>query len=97
MTVHLIQRPGERKGSKSKHRSRNSIGSHGSIKDMGLQHKIIDKMFFCMKPNSRLGVFFLISVFIETMDILSSTFNIWLMMKTGFAVEGSLFLLLKVA
>ena len=64
---------------------------------LGFLHLVIDKMFFCMKPNSRLGVFFLISVFIETMDILSSTFNIWLMMKTGFAVEGSLFLLLKVA
>ena len=96
MTVHLIQRPGERKGSKSKHRSKNSIGSHGSIKDMGLQHKIIDKMFFCMDRNSRIGLFFSTGVVIEVLGLVSLVSTIMLLIKIGFPLQAVILLLLSV-
>ena len=96
MTVHLIQRPGERKGSKSKHRSRNSIGFHGSIKDMGLQHKIIDKMFFCMDRNSRIGLFFSTGVVIEVLGLVSLVSTIMLLIKIGFPLQAVILLLLSV-
>ena len=86
----------ERKGSKSKHRSRNSIGSHGSIKDMGLQHKIIDKMFFCMDRNSRIGLFFSTGVVIEVLGLVSLVSTIMLLIKIGFPLQAVILLLLSV-
>merc|ERR1712062_497750 len=86
---------GEREGSKSKHRSRNSIGSHGSIKDMGLQRKIIDKMFFCMDRNSRIGLFFSTGVVIEVLGLVSLVSTIMLLIKIGFPLQAVILLLLS--
>ena len=95
MTVHIlfIQRPG-RNG--SKRRSRNSFGSHGSIKHMGLQHKIIDKIFFCMGRNSRIGVFLSIAVTTEVLGLVSLVSTIMLLIKIGFPLQGVILLLLSV-
>ena len=95
MTVHIlfIQRPG-RNG--SKRRSRNSFGSHGSIKDMGLQHKIIDKMLFCMGRNSRIGVFLSIEVTTEVLGLVSLVSTIMLLIKIGFPLQAVILLLLSV-
>ena len=48
----------------------------GTISDMGLLHQIINKIFFCMKSDTRLGVFLLLTMFKEVFDLLSLSSNI---------------------
>ena len=90
----FMQRPAGRKG--SKRRSRNSFGSYGSIKDMGLLQKIIDKIFFCMSRNSRIGLFLSIGVVTELIGLLSLILTIMLLLLTGFPLHAVLLLLLSV-
>ena len=87
------------KGSKKSERSpRKSLlsGDLGKIKDLGFQQKTIDKLLFCMKEDSRLGVFFLVTTIQEIVGLVSEASTIVMMIKTGFYVEGLLLLLLKV-
>ena len=53
-------------------------------------------MLFCMKEDSRLSVFFLVTTTQEIVGLLSEASTIVMMIKTGFSGEGLLLLLLKV-
>ena len=75
--------------------SREGDRDYGSIKSLGFVEKVISKTFFCMKPRARIGVFFLLTLLQEVVGLISGISTIWLMMKTGFAVEGSLLLLVQ--
>ena len=68
---------------------------YGSIKTLGFTEKVINKTFFCMEPRARIGVFFLLTMIQEMTGLISMISTIWLMMGTGFAVEGSLLLLVQ--
>ena len=63
---------------------------YGSIKELGFVQKVIDKTLFCMKPRARLGVFFLVTILQEIVGLITETSTIWLMIKTGSAVEAYL-------
>ena len=89
----FIQKP-DRNG--SKRRSRNSCGSHGSIKDLGLLQKIIDKIFFCTDRNSRIGIYFSVEVTTEVLGLVVLVSTIMLLIKIGFALQGVILLLLNV-
>ena len=89
-----MQRPDGRRG--SNRRFRNSFGPHGSIKDMGLMMKIIDKIFFCMKRNSRIGLFLSVGVTAEVAALMSLLSTISLLIWTGFSTQAVLLLLLSV-
>ena len=67
----------------------------GKIEDLGFLYKIVNWIFFCLDSDTRLGVFLLVSAMMEMVGLLSETSNIWLMMKTGFAVQAVLLLLVK--
>ena len=84
------------KGSKKSDRKSLLSGVLGKIKNLGLLQKTIHKMLFCMKEDSRLGVFFLVTTTQEMVGVLSEASTIFMMIKTGFSVEGLLLLLLKV-
>ena len=84
------------KGSKKSDRKSLLSGVLGKIKNLGLLQKTIHKMLFCMKEDSRLGVFFLVTTTQEIVGVLSEASTIFMMIKTGFSVEGLLLLLLKV-
>ena len=68
---------------------------YGNIKTLGFTEKVINKTFFCMEPRARIGVFFLLTMIQEMTGLISMMSTIWLMMGTGFAVEGSLLLLVQ--
>ena len=68
---------------------------YGSIKSLGFVEKVISKTFFCMKPRARIGIFFFLEMIQELVGLISGISTIWLMMKTGFAVEGSFLLLVQ--
>ena len=84
------------KGSKKSDWKSLLSGVLGKIKNLGLLQKTIHKMLFCMKEDSRLGVFFLVTSTQEIVGVLSEASTIVLMIKTGFSIEGLLLLLLKV-
>ena len=75
--------------------SREGDRDYGSIKSLGFVEKVISKTFFCMKPRARIGVFFFLEMIQEVVGLISGISTIWLMMKTGFAVEGSFLLLVQ--
>ena len=75
--------------------SREGDSYYGSIKSLGFVQKVINKTFFCMKPRARIGVFFLLTMIQEVVGLISGISTIWMMMRTGFAVEGSLLLLVQ--
>ena len=68
----------------------------GSIKDMGLKHKTIDKILFFMERNSRIGVFLSIEVITEVVGLVSLVSTIMLLIKIGFSLHGVILLLLSV-
>ena len=88
----FIQGPGGRRGSNR----RSSIGPYGSIKEMGLQHKIIDKIFFCMSRKSRIGLFFSIEMIMQVFGLVSLVSTIMLLIKIGFPLQAVILLLLSV-
>ena len=63
---------------------------------MGTLHKIIDKIFFCMDRNSRIGLFLSIEVTITLTGLVSLVSNIVLLIKIGFPLHGVILLLLSV-
>ena len=63
---------------------------------MGLMMKIIDKMFFCMKRNSRIGLFLSVGVTTEVAALMSLLSTISLLIWTGFSTQAVLLLLLSV-
>ena len=63
---------------------------------MGTLHKIIDKIFFCMDRNSRIGIFLSIEVTTEVFGLVSLVSNIMLLIKIGFPLQGVILLLLSV-
>ena len=63
---------------------------------MGTLHKIIDKIFFCMDRNSRIGLFLSIEVTITVIGLVSLVSNIMLLIKIGFPLHGVILLLLSV-
>ena len=69
-----------------------SLCSEGSIKEMGLLQKIIDKIFFCMGRNSRIGLFLSIEVTITVIGLVSLLSTVIVLIKIGQAV---ILLLLK--
>ena len=48
-----------------------------------------------MEHRARIGVFFLLTMIQEMTGLISMISTIWLMMGTGFAVEGSLLFLVQ--
>ena len=98
MTDHIFifiqKRPRGRKG--SKRRSRKSLGSHGSIKNMGFKHKMIDKIFFFLHRDSRIGVFLALEVITEVLAVASLISTIILLIKIGFSLKGVILLLFPV-
>ena len=48
-----------------------------------------------MKSESRLGVFFLVAAALELIGLVSAGSTIWLLIRTGFVLEGALLLLVK--
>ena len=72
-----------------------SDSDYGSIKSLGFVEKVISKTFFCMKPRARIGVFFLLTIIQEVVGLISGISTIWLMIRTGFTVEGALLLLVQ--
>ena len=48
-----------------------------------------------MKPRARIGVFFLLMMIQEVVGLISGISTIWLMIRTGFAVEGSALLVVQ--
>ena len=70
--------------------------SQGSIKEMGTQHKILDKILFCMKRHSRIGVVLSIGVFTQVFGLVSIASTVMLLIKIGFPLQGVLLLLLSV-
>ena len=70
--------------------------SHGSIEELGLLQKIIDKIFFCMKRNSRIGLFLSIEVTIHVIGLVSMVSTIMLLIKIGFPLQGAILTLLSV-
>ena len=87
----FIQRPAS---TGSKRRSRKS--SIGSIKEMGLLQKIVDKMLFCMGKNSKIGVFLSIAVTAEVAALGSLMSTIMMLIKIGFPLQAVILLLLSV-
>ena len=75
--------------------SREGDRDYGSIKSLGFVEKVISKTFFCMKPRARIGVFFLLMMIQEVVGLISGISTIWLMIRTGFAVEGSALLVVQ--
>ena len=75
--------------------SREGDRDYGSIKSLGLVEKAISKTFFLMKPRARIGVFFLLTMLQEVVGLISGISTIWLMIRTGFAVEGSALLVVQ--
>ena len=63
---------------------------------MGTLHKIIDKIFFCMDRNSRIGIFLSFEVTTEVFGLVSMVSNIMLLIKIGFPLQGVILLLLSV-
>ena len=63
---------------------------------MGLKHKIIDKIFFFMERNSRIGVFLSLEVITEVVGLVSLVSTIMLLIKIGFSLHGVILLLLSV-
>ena len=63
---------------------------------MGLQHKILDKILFCMERNSRIGVFLSIGVFSQAFGLMTLASTVMLLIKIGFPLQGVLLLLLNV-
>ena len=70
--------------------------SEGSIKEMGLLQKIIDKMFFCMGRNSRIGLFLSIEVTITVIGLVSLLSTVVMLIKIGFPLQAVILLLLSV-
>ena len=89
----FIQRPAS---TGSKRRSRKSSVSYGYIKDMGLLQKIVDKIFFCMSRNSRIGIFLSIELIAEVLGLGSLVSTIMLLIKIGFPLQGVILFLLSV-
>ena len=58
--------------------------------------KIIDKIFFCMKRNSRIGLFLSVGVTTEVAALMSLLSTISLLIWTGFSTQAILLLLLSV-
>ena len=58
--------------------------------------KIIDKIFFCMKRNSRIGLFLSVGVTTEVAALMSLLSTISLLIWTGFSTQAVLLLLLSV-
>ena len=63
---------------------------------MGLLQKIVDKTFFCMARNSRIGVFLSIAVTAEVAALVSLMSTIMLLIKIGFPLQAVMLLLLSV-
>ena len=63
---------------------------------MGTKHKILDKILFCMKRNSRIGVVLSIGVFTQVFGLVSLASTVMLLIKIGFPLQGVLLLLLSV-
>ena len=63
---------------------------------MGLQYKIVDKMFFCMSRNSRIGAFFTIEGALQVIGLVSLALTVTLLIKIGFPLQAVLLLLLSV-
>ena len=85
-------RPGGHDGSKS--RSRSSLGS---IKDMGIKQKIIERICFFMKRNSRLGVFLSLELITELIGLVTLVSAIVMLIKIGFPLQAVILLLLSVS
>ena len=58
---------------------------------------LVDKIFFCMKRNSRIGVFLSIGVTTEVVALVSLLSTISLLIWTGFSTQAVLLLLLSVS
>ena len=63
---------------------------------MGLLQKIIDKVFFCMGRNSRIGLFLSIGVVIEFIGLVSLALTILMLIMTGFPLQAVILTLLTV-
>ena len=63
---------------------------------MGLLQKIVDKIFFCMGRNSRIGVFFSIELTIHVIGLVSLMSTIMMLIKIGFPLQAVILLLLSV-
>ena len=63
---------------------------------MGLLQKIVDKIFFCMGRNSRIGVFLSIEVAIHVIGLGSLMSTIMMLIKIGFPLQAVILLLLSV-
>ena len=63
---------------------------------MGFQHKIIDKIFFCMNRNSRIGLFFSIEAALQVTGLVSLVSTVMLLIKIGFPLQAVMLLLLSV-
>ena len=63
---------------------------------MGLLHEIIDKMFFCIDRNSRIGIFLSIEVSTEVIRLVLLFSTVMFLIKTGFPFQGLILLLLSV-
>ena len=85
-------RPGGPDGSK-----RGSRSSLGSIKDMGLKQKIIERICFFMKRNSRLGVFLSLELITELIGVVTLVSAIVMLIKIGFPLQAVILLLLSVS
>ena len=63
---------------------------------MGLLQKIVDKIFFCMSRNSRIGIFLSIELIAEVLGLGSLVSTIMLLIKIGFPLQGVILFLLSV-
>ena len=52
--------------------------------DLGLFFKILKKVLFCMKEESKMAVFFFIFCLTEILGLISDFSMIWLLFNTGF-------------
>ena len=63
--------------------------------DLGLFFKILKKLLFCMKEDTKTAVYFLICCLSEILGLLSDFFMIWLLLTTGFPYQALQLLLSK--
>ena len=56
--------------------------------DLGLFFKILKKMLFCMKEDTKIAVFFFISCLTGIVGLISDFSMIWLLLNTGFPYQA---------
>ena len=64
---------------------------------MGLKQKIINRICFFMKRNSRIGVFLSIEVMTELIGLVTQVSAIVMLIKIGFPLQAVILLLLSVS